>query len=170
MDNWFITSETVEQGPLEDLDIGGAIINNEDLLFTEFATSLRGFPLNHSFGENYGLLNVELRFPIFQILTSKPISSTFFRNMQLSAFTDVGSAWTGASPLNNENSFNTETIDATGFIIKTRNYTNPYLVGYGFGLRSTMFGYYVKFDVGWGIENYRRTEDPMYYISLGYDF
>jgi WD40-like Beta Propeller Repeat len=170
MDNWFITSERVAQGPLEEMDLNGALFNNEDLLFMEFATALRGFPLNYAFGENFGLINVELRFPIFQFLSTKPISSSFFRNLQLVGFTDVGSSWTGRSPLSNENSFNTEVIDATGFQIKTRNYTSPYLIGYGFGLRSTMFGYYVKFDVGWGIENYQVREDQMYYITLGYDF
>ncbi len=170
MDNWFITQERQSQGPLEDQGLDGALLNNDDLLFTEFATSLRGFPLNQAFGENFALLNFELRFPVFQFVSSKPISSSFFRNLQLSGFMDIGSAWTGKSPLSNENSFNTETIDATGFIINTRNYTNPYLVGYGFGFRSTMFGYYVKFDVGWGVENYQRTEDPMYYFTLGHDF
>lgn len=170
MDNWFITSDRTAQGPLEDQGLDGALDNNDDLLFTEFATALRGFPLNQAFGENFGLLNIELRFPIFQVISNKPIASSFFRNMQLAGFTDIGSAWTGRSPLSNENSFNTETIDATGFLIKTRNYTNPYLVGYGFGFRSTMFGYYVKFDVGWGIENYQTAEDPIYYFTLGYDF
>jgi len=49
------------------------------------------------------------------------------------------------------------------------NYRNPLLMGYGVGVRTTMLGFYTKFDLAWGEENGVRTK-PKPYLTLGHDF
>jgi outer membrane translocation and assembly module TamA len=120
------------------------------------------------------LLNGELRFPLLKYFYKGTITSNFFRSLQLVGFTDVGSAWTGVSPFNRENALNTETLEAVddsgnGFVARVKNFKNPFLVGYGAGIRTMLLGYYTKFDVAWGLEDNSR-QDPMFYLTLGHDF
>ena len=43
------------------------------------------------------------------------------------------------------------------------------MAGYGLGLRTMLFGYFIRVDYAWGIET-RIVQDPGLYISLGMDF
>ena len=97
------------------------------------------------------------------------ISSNVLKNLQLVAFTDIGSAWSGLNPFNSANNINTQVITGSNFTATVKNYTPPFLVGYGGGLRTLFLGYYVKFDVGWGILDYK-VQSPKYYLTFGYDF
>jgi hypothetical protein len=45
----------------------------------------------------------------------------------------------------------------------------PFAGGYGFGARSTLFGYFVKYDVGWPMNGFFKGR-PVMYVSLGFDF
>jgi len=87
----------------------------------------------------------------------------------LTAFTDVGSSWTGLSPFNRENALNTSVVESGAFRAEVSNFTNPFLIGYGVGARSMLLGYYTKFDVGWGLED-GVVGEPRFYLTLGYDF
>lgn len=174
MDNW-IFRKTEEQ-PNEDnpLHFTPTNSNNDqkaDWLFMEYVTNMRGFKYNTLYGHSYLLFNAELRIPMVRYLYNGPISSSFFRNLQLTAFTDIGSAWTGENPFNQNNNFNTRIIrdEQAGFTITVINYRNPFLTGYGFGLRTLVFNYYVKTDFAWGIKDYN-PQTPMLYLTLGYDF
>ncbi|QNL21703.1 PD40 domain-containing protein [Hyphobacterium sp. CCMP332] len=169
IDNWFINNNQLAEGPLDPNVDDQIFFNREDLLFTQYATTLRGFPLNKVRGNEYFLANAELRIPIFKYLSNKPIGSGFFRNMQLTGFTDFGTAWTGINPLNPGNTVNKEIKEANPFIITTNNYQNPFLYSYGMGIHTTMLGYYVKTDLAYGVENYKRQK-PVLHFSLGYDF
>jgi hypothetical protein len=169
MDNW-IFNQRNEEGDDNPL----AVRNNgtqdmTDLLFSKFVTNLRGFDLNKWYGANYMLFNAELRFPVLKYFYRRTITSNFFRNLQLVGFTDVGSSWTGLSPFNRENALNTEVIESGGFRAEVSNFKMPFLVGYGFGARTMLLGYYTKLDVAWGVEDGERTR-PRYYLTLGYDF
>ncbi|MEM1138227.1 MAG: BamA/TamA family outer membrane protein, partial [Bacteroidota bacterium] len=156
-------------------DIGEVVKENIDRLFIDFATNMRGFKYNQLSGNNFILLNAELRIPVLKYFYKGTITSNFFRNLQLVGFTDVGSAWTGISPFNRENALNTEIIPERarpgdlGFVARVKNFKNPFLVGYGAGIRTMLLGFYTKFDVAWGIEDETR-QDPMYYLTLGHDF
>jgi hypothetical protein len=45
----------------------------------------------------------------------------------------------------------------------------PFVAGYGFGVRSRLLGYFVRLDWAWGIENH--TVLPrIFYLSLSLDF
>lgn len=140
-----------------------------DLLFSHFATNLRGFELNKWYGQNYMLFNLELRFPILKYFSRRSIASNFFRNLQLTAFTDLGSSWTGLSPFNRANSLNTTKVKSGGFTAEVSNFKSPFLFGYGFGVRTMLLGYYTKLDVAWGLEN-KKTLPVKFYLTLGHDF
>jgi hypothetical protein len=168
MDNWLFNS--TNKNPNDPLwhEVG---VDNSNILFAEYVTSLRGFRYNTFNGENAMLFNAELRIPLVRYLKRGPISSNFLRNLQFIGFYDIGSAWTGSSPFATENSVNTETLAPEGspFQARIQNFKNPWLSSYGFGARTVLLGYYVKLDVAYPIEDFV-VKDPQFLVTLGYDF
>jgi hypothetical protein len=145
--------------------------DNRDIFFADFATNLRGFKLNRLSGTSYMLLNAELRIPLVKYLYRGAITSSFLRNFQIVGFGDIGTAWTGKGPFSENNSLNTQIIGSEDepFRATVTNYKNPYLMGYGAGVRTTLFGFYAKFDYAWGVDN-GYINKPIPYVTLGYDF
>ncbi|MCU0352542.1 MAG: hypothetical protein MUD08_02195 [Cytophagales bacterium] len=168
MDNWAFNQR--DSRPENDPLALRQRFDNRDLLFNEFATNMRGFPFNKLSGNSFVLLNAELRLPLVRYFYRGPITSNFFKNLQFVGFTDVGTAWTGASPFSRQNSLNTTVRDNGTFRAQVTNFKNPFLIGYGAGARTLLFGYYFKFDVAWGVEDFTVTPRPTYYLTLGYDF
>lgn len=169
VDNWLLMQ--YENNQLLDPIALNSDNENPYLLYSDFTTNLRGFGYNKMNGRNYLIFNAELRVPVIKVLYSGPISSSFFRNLQLNLFYEAGSAWTGKNPFGQENSINTIIVNTPNlpFTSTTTNYQNPFLSSYGFGFRSMVWGYYLKCDLGWGIQNYV-VRKPKLQISLGYDF
>lgn len=172
MDNWFgyKTNYDGVNNPLA--SVPG--VYNSNLLFTEFATSLRGFNYATLYGTSVALANLELRVPLVRALTSGPITSNFFRNMQFTGFYDIGTSWSGALPFNSKSSARTRIVpenQTTGspFRIELNEYLNPWIYSYGFGFRTVLLGYYVKFDMAWPVENYK-VQTPRAFVTLGFDF
>lgn len=172
MDNWLFNTQEqrsgVEGNPLNT----NLIDDNRDLFFTNFVTPMRGFNYNKLAGNSHLLLNAELRLPLVRYLYRGPITSNFLRNFQLVAFTDVGTAWRGdQGPFSRQNSLNTEFVGGNGnpFSATVTNFKNPYLIGYGAGVRTLFLGYFTKFDVAWGMED-RTVRPPAFYLTLGADF
>jgi hypothetical protein len=168
MDNWFGNSINYSGvgNPLASQPNGAY---NTNLLFTEFVTSLRGFDYSSLYGTNVMLGNIELRVPLVRALTNGPVTSSFFRNMQLIGFYDIGTSWSGGLAFNSKNSARTREIEQGSFKINLNEYLNPWLYSYGMGIRSMMLGYYVKLDVAWPVQNYK-VQNPRPFITLGYDF
>jgi hypothetical protein len=176
MDNWLFRSYEVSKekdDPLRGLNQNNQIISSDeaqtDWLFNRYATNMRGFRYNDIYGSSFLVFNAELRIPIIRYFYKGPINSNFWRNLQLTTFTDVGSAWTGVGPFNANNSLNTKQVNEGNFSIKVKSYENPFLVGYGLGARTMVLGYYLKFDMAWGQRN-GFTSEPKYYFTFGYDF
>jgi Tol biopolymer transport system component len=169
LDNWLFNSTNVS-GPNDPM-VNRPLVDNSNQLFMQFVMPLRGFNYNTLNGRNAMLLNFELRFPIVKYFTTKPISSSFLRNLLFVGFYDIGSSWTGNSPFSNENSVNTQIIKNEGspFQARIQNFKNPWLSSYGFGLRTVLLGYYMKFDLAYPIEDYK-VGKPKFLVSLGYDF
>jgi hypothetical protein len=170
MDNWFFnktrkggrTSDGV-QNPL------GFPLENQDILFAEFATTLRGFDYATLFGNSVLMANAEFRVPLIRALSSGPISSNFLRNMQFIAFYDIGTSWSGKPPFSSGNSVSYEEIINGPFKAQIKNYLNPWLYSYGVGMRTVVLGYYLKFDMAWPVENFE-VNKTRYYLTLGFDF
>lgn len=170
MDNWFF-NKTQESGTTSEGEPNplGGDEENQDLLFVEYATSLRGFDYATLFGNNVILFNAELRMPLIRTLVGGPISSNFFKNMQFIAFYDIGTSWSGDPPFDSGNSVSYKIVRGGGFEAKLKNYLNPWLYSYGVGMRTVMLGYYMKFDLAWPVENFTMG-DPRFYVTLGFDF
>ncbi|MBS1542389.1 MAG: PD40 domain-containing protein, partial [Bacteroidetes bacterium] len=165
-DNWFGNTINYE-GVKNPLYVKSGY--NDNLLFAEFATNLRGFNYATLYGTSVAMASAELRLPLVRALAGGPVSSNFFRNMQLTGFYDIGTSWTGTPPINSQNSLRTTEIKQGPFQIDLKQYLNPWLYSYGFGFRSMMLGYYMKFDLAWPVENYK-VQSPRFLVSVGYDF
>jgi hypothetical protein len=174
MDNWIFNDfvdNSVEGLPSDDPIFGNANISegHVDYLLNPFVTNLRGFKYNTIYGNNFLLFNAELRIPLIKYLYKGPIVSNFLRNFQIVGFFDAGSAWSGGSLLDKTNSINQKVVRRKPITVTTFNYRNPFLVGYGSGIRTMLLGYYAKFDVAWGQQDYTSV-NRVYYLTLGYDF
>jgi hypothetical protein len=170
MDNWAF-NKTYQSGRDSEGNENtlGTRAENQDILFVEFATNLRGFPYATLFGNNVLLMNAEFRVPLIRALSNTPISSNFFRNIQFIAFYDIGTSWSGKPPFDSGTSVRIDRVKNGPFEIDIKNYLNPWLYSYGVGMRSVIFGYYMKFDLAWPVENYE-VGKPQFLLTLGFDF
>ena len=137
---------------------GGLRIENiEDVFFSEFVTPLRGARYYEQDGNNFGLVNLEFRFPLipYMQLGFPPIT---LGNIQGAFFADVGSAW------DETNLWKGVYKDDTG---QTR--MRDLISGYGVGARIYIFGLLLRWDVAWRYD-IATTSKPKYYWSIGADF
>ncbi len=145
------------------------IAQNENYIFQTLVTNMRGFFQNKRNGNNFAVINSELRFPIFSYLLNRPIKSDFIKNFQLIGFADIGTAWNGDSPYDPVNAINTRTINRGNLTIVLDSQKEPIIAGVGPGIRTRLFGYFLRFDYAWGIED-GRVLDPLFYFSISTDF
>ncbi|MCF8238298.1 MAG: hypothetical protein K9I85_09100 [Saprospiraceae bacterium] len=144
-------------------------INNTNYGFQTLAANLRGFQYNIRNGSSFVLANMELRVPFVKYIFPRTRSS-FFRNLQVTGFFDMGTAWEGLSPYSDDNPLNIIYIENPPAVqVKLKYFRDPLVAGYGFGARTLVFGYMVKLDYAWGIET-RQVQDPILYLSIGSDF
>ncbi len=155
-----------------------SVVKPEQYGFQTLATNMRGFNQNIRNGNNFLILNSELRMPIVRYILNKPVRSEFFNNFQLIGFTDLGMSWYGPNPLSKDNTQNsTSYIDndpsngmgGTGIVIKIIDQKSPLVGGIGFGFRSKLLGYFVRLDFGWGIDNLI-VQKRILGLSLSTDF
>lgn len=171
MDNWILKkddqSASAERNPLAITNL----YDNRNILFAEYVTNLRGFNYNKVHGTDALVVNAEWRFPVFHFLSSRPIKSNFLRHFQITTFFDIGTSWTGQSPFSQESSINLETIGSVNSPFKAivKNYKNPFLMGYGTGIRTMISGYFLKLDLAWGVEDFV-TKSPKLYLTISEDF
>jgi len=167
MDNWlFARSDT--QGNDDPLAFTNEV-DNSDMLFNEFITNLRGLDYNEAFGTDALVINSELRVPLFQYLVNGPIKSNFLRNFQIIGFGDIGSVWTGRAPFVNGLPITRTFVGPGPFEAEIVKFQNPWLGGYGWGVRTVLFGYYVKFDIATPYID-GETRRKKFYFTLGLDF
>jgi len=148
------------------------VSTTENYAYQTLATPLRGFQENIRNGNNFVLLNTEIRFPIFHYLINRPIKSDFFNNFQVIAFGDAGTAWTGLTPYSTQNALNETVVSAPGnpITVTLSTLQDPFVEGVGYGLRTRVFGYFIRFDDAWGISNGSFSKTDIKYFSLSLDF
>lgn len=145
--------------------------NRNNYAFQALTTNLRGYDQNARNGNTYALINAELRFPILGTLMKRPVQSSILKHLQAIAFVDMGSAWEGLLPTE-ENLVRNHTVtwppgvsDPT-ISVTVPNYSDKGLaMGYGLGLRTMLFGYFARVDAAWNIR-----KEFSWYLSLGTDF
>lgn len=146
VENWFNYELRDNVLPIE---------NAEDFINVTPVYPLRGYIYNQQVGSRYALGNAELRFPLFRALISGPLP-VLFQYVSGVLFIDAGTAW------NNDLTLFRKRAD--GVVV-----TDDMLLGTGIGARAYVFGFPVRFDVGWNY-NLDSWSRPMYYFSFGYDF
>ena len=171
IDNWFMFSDNVKSnGTYRYFNPANKPAPDVDYAFQSLAVNLRGFIQNAANGNNNLVINSEFRLPVFTTLFSKPINNAFVRNFQLIQFIDLGSAWNGAyDKLARPDITYADPNDPTVTVNIKAPGVGPFLGGYGFGARSTLLGYFLKFDAGWPMNGFFRGK-PIYYFSMGLDF
>ena len=143
--------------------------------YQSLAVNMRGYRQNVANGNNAVVINSELRFPVFATLINRPINNAFLRNFQVTQFIDLGTAWNGNYNGIKRPSEVYYNYDANGLPIPSpvvhidAGGLGPFAGGYGFGVRSTLLGYFMKLDAGWPMKGVFRGK-PMWYFSLGFDF
>jgi hypothetical protein len=140
-----------------------------DITYTyqSLALNMRGFPQNVANGNNAVVMNSEVRLPVFTTFFNKPINNAFIRNFQLVQFIDLGTAWNGQF----------DKIERPAVIYGTDPLTvrikaggiGPFVGGYGFGARSTLLGYFLRFDCAWEMNRFFSGK-PQIYVAMGMDF
>ncbi len=130
---------------------------------------LRGFPYNQRNGNAFSLLNVEWRVPVGKYLMRGWQRWAFLRHLQVVGFGDAGVAWNGVSPFDERNYSYVRHYQNPAVELRVRYYTEPFLLGYGVGLRTYFLGYFLRLDYAWGVQD-RVVQRPRFHFALGLDF
>jgi hypothetical protein len=104
-----------------------------------------------------------------QVISRSPVSSEFWRNLALVGFADVGTAWSGPDPFSLDNPFNVTFFEDGPVRVKVVTNKNPIIAGYGLGARMRVFGYFLRIDRAWGVDDGQILR-PVWYLSLNLDF
>lgn len=139
-----------------------------DLHYMEYATPVRGFLFNGRNGTKFAAASLELRVPISR-MGANSLNSNPLYNVEFIPFFDVGTAWDEGNPLSQRNPIDTEVIDSYPLNIKIQTLKSPFIMGFGGGLRMMVFGYSLRADLAWGVEDYTIL-DPKLHITLGKNF
>ncbi len=115
--------------------------------YQTLAVNMRGFNQNVANGNNAVVINSELRLPVFTTLFNKTINNALLRTFV--HYTDP-------------NNPNLEVLLKAGGI-------GPFVGSYGFGVRSTLLGYFLRLDAGWEMNTFFGTK-PLLHFSMGVDF
>jgi hypothetical protein len=159
VDNWLF----------QQVDNSTDVSTQMNYAFASFCGPMRGFYVNARNGNSFVSANSEVRLPLFSYLSKTPIKSDFIRHFQVIGFGDVGSAWTGASPYDVSNGFNTNSVTVKPVTVTVNSNREPIIYGYGFGLRSKLMGSFVRADWAWGIDD-GQILPRVFYLSINMDF
>lgn len=143
--------------------------NGSDYFFKSWVCNLRGFYRGARVGSSYALLNLELRYSIFKAWINKPLTNEFLKNFTITAFADAGTAFTGKTPRDPSNPFNTIYLNNPNYSISVTSGRSPWLMSCGLGIRTRILGYFVKYDYARGYQE-GRWQGYLGYFSLGLDF
>lgn len=160
---------TLSGDPTKTFDYSIPIDTKHTYAYQAIATNMRGFIQNIRNGNSFFVYNSELRLPVIKYFSNKPINSDFLENFQVVGFFDAGSAWSGATPFDKDNDYNFRIVDQNSVKIIIDMDRPAIVYGYGLGLRTRMFGYFVRFDWAWGVEKGVRLP-KVFYLSLSLDF
>ncbi len=140
---------------------------DQDYAFQSLAVNMRGYTQNVANGNNAVVINSEFRLPVVSTFFDRTINNSFLNNFQIVQFIDLGTAWNG-----NYNSIKRPQVvyGQTPVQVKVKaGGIGPFAGGYGFGARSTLLGYFLKYDVAWPMSGFFKGK-PIMYLAMGLDF
>jgi len=159
-DGWMFPKANTGQQPSQD----------ETYAYQALAVNMRGFNQNVANGSNALVINSEFRLPVFTTFFNKPINNAFLRNFMVTQFVDLGTAWNVFKDI--ARPYNIYPPDEPNNPVQVKikaGGVGPFVGGYGFGVRSTLLGYFLKLDAGWPMDGFFRGK-PIYYFGMGVDF
>jgi len=165
VDNWM--GYLFNKYPMFDSSI--PVTPNVNYGFQALATNMRGFTQNIRNGNNFALINSELRWPFIRYFAGHPLRSNFLNSLQVVGFGDLGTAWSGKSPWSGKNGYDTQKITNGPVSVTLDSNREPIVAGFGAGARAQIFGYFVRADWAWGIEN-NYVLPKIFYLSFSLDF
>ena len=138
--------------------------------YQSLTLNMRGFIQNVANGNNAVVINSEIRLPVFTTFFNKPINNAFLRNFQLVQFIDLGTAWNGGIKEIERPTYIYSGPPSSPITVRQKaGGIGPFAGGYGFGVRSTLLGYFMKLDTAWPMNGIFRGK-PVWYFALGFDF
>lgn len=168
VDNWINLSTKVKT-----FDNSIRIDDQGKYAYQTVATNMRGFTQNIRNGNNFAVINSEIRWPFIKYFSRYPTSSNFWSSLQVVGFFDIGSAWTGLHPFSGGNAYEFDIIPrvpprnpVTVYVESNRS---PIVYGFGYGLRAQLLGYFMRFDWAYGVEK-NVILPRIFYFSLSTDF
>ncbi|MEM7038343.1 MAG: BamA/TamA family outer membrane protein, partial [Bacteroidota bacterium] len=149
----------------QDFPIEGEI---SALNYMDYVTPIHGFRFNARNGSKYVTANAELRIPVSRAFKSYLNSNPLY-NFEVIPFFEVGTTWSQGNPLSQRNPIDTQTIPSYPLSITVQTLKSPFIMGFGAGARTMLFGYSVRADLGWAVEDYTILT-PRFHLSLGKNF
>jgi hypothetical protein len=165
VDNWM--GYLFNKYPMFDNTI--PVTPNVNYGFQALATNMRGFTQNVRNGNSFALINSEIRWPFIRYFAGHPLRSNFLNSLQIIGFGDIGTAWSGKSPWQSTNGYDTEKLANGPVTVSLDSNKNPIVEGFGAGLRASLLGYFVRADWAWGVEN-NYVLPKIFYLSFSLDF
>lgn len=148
-----------------------SVDQTQNYAYQTLATNMRGFQQNIRNGNSFVVFNGELRIPVVQLIAGRKVGWNFLNSLQINLFGDVGTAWTGLTPYSADNCLYTRYIDQGPIHAEVKRQVDPFVGGIGIGARVSIFGYFLRFDYAWGIEDWSiANKKGMFMFSLGTDF
>lgn len=146
-----------------------AIQTNGEYVYNALATEVRSYGYGARKAGSVIGFSSELRIPFLQYLINQNWKNSILRNFQVLAFIDAAYVWDGFFP--NFNNTNNLVYHAENPVVKIdlQYSRTPFIAGTGFGLRTSLFGYFLRFDYAWNIDN-TGLKNPRTSFSLGLDF
>lgn len=168
VDNWLMFGNNQKSdGSYKYFDPANKPAQDAEYAYQSLAVNLRGFKQNVANGNNAFVINSEIRVPVFTTFFNKPINNAFLRNFQIVQFADLGTAWNGSYDKWVRPSV---TYAAAPLSVKVKaGGIGPFAGGYGFGARSTLLGYFLRFDAAWQMNGVFKGK-PQMYLAMGLDF
>ncbi|MBL7822472.1 MAG: hypothetical protein JNK69_03610 [Saprospiraceae bacterium] len=158
-ENWLIPKYSTES----------VSITDQEFAFSQQVTEVRGHPIGARKGSSAAVFSTELRVPFFQYILNQNWKNSFLRNLQFICFTDVGLSWNGLIPNIKEAEEFKIRAQNPAVIVDVIYKRDPVISGMGMGLRSSLFGYFLRFDYAWPVDRYGFS-NPLPHLSLGLDF
>jgi hypothetical protein len=167
VDGWLMFGNNVKNGRERYFNSANRPANDQSYAFQSLTLNMRGFIQNVANGNNAVVINSEFRLPIMSTFFDKTVNSAFLRDFQITQFIDLGTAWNGGY-----GSIKRPTTSYTSGNVTVRKKAGgvgPFAGGYGFGARSTLLGYFIRYDISWPMVGVFKGR-PVQYVSLGLDF
>jgi len=165
VDNWM--GYLFNNYPMFDSTI--PVTPNVNYGFQTLATNMRGFTQNVRNGNNFALINSEIRWPFVRYFAGHPLKSNFLNSVQVVGFGDIGTAWSGKSPWSGQNGYDNQKIVSGPVTVVLDSNRDPIIAGAGVGARAQLMGYFIRADWAWGIEN-GYILPRIFYLSFSLDF